>query len=120
MTRNEALALGIGITGLGGYLYFAYQKCWFPFSLTERCKTVPPPGPGAPPAPTSPPNVSISLISEHTAKLDISWDAVPGATYYEILVNGNRVGSFQTTSATIQLTNVSPGDTLQVAIKACN
>lgn len=119
MTRNQAIALGIGAVGVGGYLYYAYQKCWFPFSMTDRCKGVAPGIPGAPSSPTSPPNVSAAWLDQRTLRLDVSWNSVQGASYYQILVNGNPVGTFQTTSASIQLTNVNPGDTLQVAIRAC-
>jgi hypothetical protein len=118
MTRNEALALGIGITGLGGYLYFAYQKCWFPFSMTERCKEAPPSPPGAPNPPGMPLVSNITVIDQNRAEADVSWNAVPNATYYRVYVDGNVVAdNVRTTSC--HITNLIPGRTHQIQVAAC-
>ncbi len=67
--------------------------------------------PGAPsvnvPTPTNPSSVTAT----------VSWGAVSGATSYKLYVNGSVVWTGSVTSVQVQLT---PGQTYQIAVAACN
>ena len=79
--------------------------------------SIPPYVPPPPPAPGMP-RVQYQVVDANTALVDISWDPVPGATYYQILVDNNVVQTVQNnTSTQIRL---APGRTYQIQIKACN
>ncbi len=74
--------------------------------------------PGAPPRPSTPPRVEVSVTGPDTAEATVSWDPVQGATYYKVYKNGSEVlGNVQGT--TTKLTDLVPGQTYYIAIAAC-
>ncbi len=76
-----------------------------------------PPYQEAPPAPGAPTVGTPQVVSSTTAYVSVSWNTVSGATYYKVFVNGQEVTQTQSTSVTLTLT---PGQTYQIAIAACN
>jgi len=139
MTRQTAtiIAIGIAAAGAGGYLYYAHKNSLWPFKPkcppgtvwdpnTRQCitsgGTITGGGTttgGIPNPPSQPPTVGkVSYISPDKAQVPISWSPVQEATYYKVYVNGQVVAdNIQSTSYTLTLT---PGQTYQIAIAACN
>jgi hypothetical protein len=74
---------------------------------------------GVPSPPSAPPSVGTpNVTGPDTAEVDVSWDPVPGATYYQVFVNGQYAVQVQETK--VKLTNLRPGQTYSIAIAACN
>jgi len=114
VTRGQAVALSaiILLAGGGGYLYFAKKNGWWPF------KEEVPGGPGAP-NPPGQPTVEVTVTGPNTAEAVVSWNPVPGATYYKVYRDGQEVLS-NVRGTTATLTGLVPGQTYQIAIAACN
>jgi len=117
-TRDAAIvAVGIVLVGVGGYLVYAKIKGKWPF----KPEVAQPPGaggPGTPPSPTSPPTVGqITYDSSGKAKVPVDWQPVQGATYYQVIVNGNVAAS--NVQGTHYELILDPGQTYHVAIAAC-
>lgn len=109
-TAEIAIPL-VAVGAAGGYLYYASKHNLWPFG-------VPSPSPGTPSAPGAP-TVTPHVIDANTATADVSWNAVSGASTYNLYVNGQLVKSnINGTSATV--TNLVPGTTYQFSVAACN
>jgi hypothetical protein len=121
--RKEELPKGLktliylGVFGVAGF--FAYKA--FAGEAPERPPSEEPPSPpSTPPSPPStPPRVSTPVVTgPDKAEVDVSWDPVPGATYYQVFVNGQY--ATQVRGTTVRLTTLKPGRTYQIAVAACN
>ncbi|MGB9622224.1 MAG: hypothetical protein ACP5LD_10590 [Desulfomonilaceae bacterium] len=102
MTRNQTVATGAMVAGAAIYLYFANKKGWWPFR---------------PPNVPSQPNVQVRVIDQNTAELDVSWQAIPGASYYQIFVNSQIAADNITGNSAV--VRVQPGKTYNVQVAAC-
>lgn len=113
MDRNALVVAGVVVAGAGGYLYFAHRNGWWPFKEAVA--------PVTPPNPPGQPQVSVNVIDQNTAEASVSWDAVPGATYYKVFVNGQvAAGAESVQGTTATLHNLVPGQTYNIAVAACN
>jgi len=111
MTRGQAVALSaiVLLAGGGGYLYLAKKNGWWPFKEGAL---------GAP-SPPGQPTVEVTVTGPNTAEAVVSWNPVPGATYYKVYCDGQEVlSNVQGTTAT--LTGLVPGQTYQISVAACN
>lgn len=75
-----------------------------------------PPTPNPPGAPT----VSTPVVTgSSSATCTVSWNMVPGATYYRIFVNGNFAAQASTPPVTLDV-GAYVGQTISVSVAACN
>lgn len=102
MTRNQAVATGATVAGAAIYLYLANKKGWWPF----RAPSVP-----------GQPNVQFRVIDQSTAELNISWESIPGAAYYQVFVDSQLAASNITGNSAV--VRVQPGKTYSVQVAAC-
>jgi hypothetical protein len=118
MNRTTAIVGGVVAAGGLGYLAYAYAKCKFPFENVGKCKTgggVTVPNPPGQPTLSQP-----RLIDQNTAEIDVSWNAVPMATYYKVFANGSPVAGAENVQGTSVTIRVAPGQTYNIAVAACN
>ncbi len=114
-----AVSTGVAVIGGGAYMIYAYMRCKWPFEHLKKCQSPipPPPQPGTPNQPGQPKVSEPNITGPSTATVTVSWGAVSEATSYKVYVNGSPVG---TTSETSMQVNLTPGNTYQIAVAACN
>jgi hypothetical protein len=110
--RKEELPKGlktlISLGAFGTTVYFIYKYIIGKGEAGE-----------VPSPPSTPPRVGTPVVTgPDTAEVDVSWDPVPGATYYQIFVDGQYAREVQGT--TVRLTALKPGRTYRIAVAACN